>query len=108
MSRRPCARVAVLALCAACNFDPSALGGGGSNDGIGGDHGDASALGEDAMSLRDSAVPIDAQPPCDASSCPGTCDQAGAYEYASTDGQGCDNYLMNTKATLNLRWQIQG
>jgi len=77
MSRRPCARVAVLALCAACNFDPSALGGGGSNDGIGGDHGDASALGEDAMSLRDSAVPIDAQPPCDASSCPGTCDQAG-------------------------------
>src|SRR5262245_12286415 len=79
MSRRPCARVAVLALCAACSFDPSALGGGGSNDGIGGDHGDASAaVGVDAMSLWDGTPSIDASPACLAAGCPGTCDQTGA------------------------------
>jgi hypothetical protein len=80
MIRRTCGRVAVLALCAACNFDPSALSGG-SNDGIGGDHGDAAAAtGEDAMSPWDGAPPIDAIPACAASGCPGTCDEAGVCQ----------------------------
>lgn len=76
--RRLSARVAVLALCAACNFDPSALSGGPSG-GIGGDHGDGGAASDgDAMSVLDGASPPpDATPACNATSCPGECDQDG-------------------------------
>ncbi len=86
MIRRPCVRVAVLALCAACNFDPSALGGGGSNGGIGGDHGDASAVtGEDAMSLLDGAPSYDAQPAC-AAACPGSCEGSVCHIFCGGTG----------------------
>jgi len=85
MIRRPFARVAALALCAACNFDPSALGGGGSNDGIGGDHGDASAAtGGDAMSMLDGAPLLDAEPAC--AGCPGTCDGGVCHIYCGGTG----------------------
>jgi hypothetical protein len=68
--RRLRSRVALLALCAACSFDPSGLTGGGS--GIGGDRSDGGSP-SDAMSLLDAPPPIDARPLCGAD-CPGTCE----------------------------------
>jgi predicted ribosomally synthesized peptide with SipW-like signal peptide len=52
------------------------------------------------------------QMPTAVTSATGTCEAAststGAFGNATSDGKGCDNYLMNTRANMNLRWQLQG
>jgi predicted ribosomally synthesized peptide with SipW-like signal peptide len=37
----------------------------------------------------------------------GVCTQTGIYSFDSSSGVGCDNYLMNTKASVDMRWQLQ-
>jgi len=90
MNCRPSAALAVLVLCAACNFDPSG-GSGGPGGGIGGDTDDGGVTGgSDASSvLDDDAAPApDAEPLC-GGDCPGTCEPDGTcHIFCGRGGEG--------------------